>query len=216
MNLGAVGISLLGPFIGIEHPVTLTQMLWINIIMDTLGALAFANEPSREEYMKEKPKSRDEKILSKDMIKKVVLRGIYILILCVWFLKSDTLPMILLRGDDKYILSAFFGMFIFMGVFVSFISRTDRINIISDINKNKSFMLIMLLISLMQISFIYFGGELFRATPLFFTDLINVILISFTVVVFDFIRKLTSLSIRKNIKGKLKIKNTNGGVENAK
>lgn len=216
MNLGAVGISLLGPFIGIEHPVTITQMLWVNIIMDTLGALAFANEPSRKEYMKEKPKSRDEKILSNDMIKKVALRGMYILVLCVWFLKSDTLPMILLCGDDKYILSAFFGMFIFMGVFVSFISRTDRINILSDINKNKSFILIMLLISLMQISFIYFGGELFRATPLFFTDLINVILISFTVVIFDFIRKLTLLLIRKNIKGKIKIKNTNGGIENAK
>ena len=214
MNLGAVGISLLGPFIGIENPVTITQMLWVNIIMDTLGALAFANEPSREEYMKEKPKSRDEKILSNDMIKKVVLRGIYILILCVWFLKSDTLPMILLRGDDKYILSAFFGMFIFMGVFVSFISRTDRINILSDINKNQSFILIMILISLMQISFIYFGGELFRATPLFFSDLLNVILISFTIVIFDFIRKLISLPIRKN--NKIILKNTNGGIENAK
>ena len=212
MNLGAVGISLLGPFIGVENPVTITQMLWVNIIMDTLGALAFAKEPARLEYMKEKPKSRDEKILSRDMLKTVILRGVYILVLCVWFLKSDTLPMLLCRGDDKYLLSAFFAMFIFTGIFTCFISRTERINILSGINKNKAFVLIMILISLMQISFIYFGGDLFRATPLMLSDLITVILISFTVVIFDFITKL----LNKRTKFKTKIKNRNGGKENVK
>ncbi|MBO5440890.1 MAG: calcium-translocating P-type ATPase, PMCA-type [Clostridia bacterium] len=212
MNLGAVGISLLGPFIGVENPVTITQMLWVNIIMDTLGALAFAKEPARAEYMKEKPKPRDEKILSSSMLKTVLLRGLFILALCVWFLKSDTLPMLLLRGDNKYILSAFFAMFIFMGIFTCFISRTTRINILSGISKNKAFVLIMLLISLMQISFIYFGGELFRATPLKLSDLFTVILISFTVVIFDFVIKL----LNKRRKFKNKIKNHNGGKQNVK
>ncbi len=208
MNLGAVGISLLGPFIGVDNPVTITQMLWVNIIMDTLGALAFANEPPREEYMKEKPLPRDEKILSGEMLKQIALTGIYILSLCVWFLKSNTLPMILLRGDDKYILSAFFGMFIFTGIFVCFTSREKSFNILKHISKNKSFVVIMLLISFMQISFIYFGGELFRATPLMLSDLITVILISFTVVIFDLIRKLTK---RLNL-----IKKHIGGNKNAK
>ena len=212
MNLGAVGISFLGPFIGVESPVTITQMLWVNIIMDTLGALAFAKEPARQEYMKERPKPRDEKILSNSMLKTVILRGMYILMLCVWFLKSDTLPMLLLRGDDKYILSAFFAMFIFTGIFVLFISRTDRINVLSGINQNKAFVFIMLLISLMQISFIYLGGDLFRATPLDFSDLITVILLSFTIVIFDFIRKL----LYKRAKFKNKIKNRNGGKQNVK
>lgn len=212
MNLGAVGISLLGPFIGVDNPVTITQMLWINIIMDTLGALAFAKEPSRQEYMKEAPKPRDEKILSKSMLKSVIMRGAYILTLSVWFLKSDTLPMILRRGDDKYILSAFFGAFIFMGVFVCFISRMERINILSGISKNKSFIIIMLLISLMQISFIYLGGDLFRATPLYISDLFNIILISFTVVIFDLVIKL----LNKRAKFKSKLKKYNGGKENAK
>ena len=212
MNLGAVGISLLGPFIGVESPVTITQMLWVNIIMDTLGALAFAKEPARDEYMQEKPKPRDEKILSSSMLKAVLIRSIFILCLCIWFLKSDTLPMLLLRGDDKYILSAFFAMFIFTGIFVLFISRTDRINILSGISRNKAFLVIMLLISLMQISFIYFGGELFRATPLAFSDLITVILLSFTIAIFDFLQKLLS----KRAKFKNKIKNLNGGKQNVK
>jgi len=212
MNLGAVGISFLGPFIGVESPVTITQMLWVNIIMDTLGALAFAKEPSREEYMKEAPKPRDEKILSNQMLKSVLLRGMFILVLCVWFLKSETLPMLLCRGDDKYLLSAFFAMFIFTGIFVCFISRTTRINVLSGISKNKAFVLIMLLISVMQISFIYFGGELFRATPLIFSDLVTVILISFSIVIFDLTVKL----IYKRIKFKNKIKKYSGGKENVK
>ena len=191
MNLGAVGISLIGPFIGVDNPVTITQMLWVNIIMDTLGALAFATEPPLVKYLKEKPKSSTEQIITKDMIFKIVLNGIYILFMSVWFLKSDTLPMLLRRGEDKYILSAFFAMFIFTGIFVCFTSRKDEINLLKSISKNKSFIVIMASISVMQMAFIYFGGDTFRATPLFLNDLITVIGISFTVVIFDFIRKVT-------------------------
>ena len=190
MNLGAVGISLIGPFIGVENPVTITQMLWVNIIMDTLGALAFASEPAEDEYMKQKPKKRDEKIISSEMMHQIVFNGCYILALCIWFLKSDGIGMILRRGDDRYIMSAFFAMFIFTGIFVCFTSRTTRINITAHLWENKSFIFIMLLISVMQMAFIYFGGDTFRATPLVISDLLYVILISFSIVVFDFIRKL--------------------------
>lgn len=191
MNLSAVGISLIGPFIGVDNPVTITQMLWVNIIMDTLGALAFASEPSRKSYMREKPKPRDEKLLTKDMLGGILLNGAYILGLCVWFLKSEGLPMLLNRGDDRYILSSFFAAFIFTGIFVCFTSRTKRLNILSHISKNKSFIAIMLLISVVQMAFIYFGGDLFRATPLMIEDLFKIILISFSVVIFDLLRKIT-------------------------
>ena len=200
MNLSAVGVSLLGPFIGVESPVTITQMLWVNIIMDTLGALAFAKEPSRTEYMKEMPKPRDEKIISREMIGQILGNGLYILAMCVWFLKSDSLPMLLTRGDDKYIMCAFFATFIFTGIFVCFTSRTKRLNILSQISKNKSFLIIMLLISVTQMGFIYFGGELFRATPLKFDDLITIILISFSVVIFDLLRKIAIKLFRRKRK----------------
>ncbi len=190
MNLGAVGISLIGPFIGIENPVTVSQMLWVNIIMDTLGALAFASEPSEKSFMLQKPKSRDEKIISRPMLSKIIANGIFVLLLCVWFLKSDTVSMILMRGDEKYLLSAFFCMFIFTGIFVCFTSRTSRLNLFAHIRENKSFIFIMLLISVMQMGFIYFGGDIFRAVPLKAHDLVSVIAISASVVVFDFIRKL--------------------------
>ena len=197
MNFGAMGISLIGPFIGVENPVTVSQMLWVNIIMDTLGALAFAAEPPLYEYMKNKPKRRDENILDKKTVHKIAFNSIFILFLCIWFLKSDTLCMILHKCDDAYILSGFFAMFCFMSVFVCFISRTDRINIFANISKNRSFISIMLLIFCVQIGFIYFGGKAFRSVPLIFEDLVSVVLISSTTVVFDLIRKLVTKKLRK-------------------
>lgn len=190
MNFGAVGISFIGPFIGIDNPVTITQMLWVNIIMDTLGALAFANEPYLQEYMRQRPKPISEEIISRQMVEQIGFTALYILSLCVWFLKSDTLCMILTRADEKYILSAFFAMFIFTGVFTCFAARTTRLNIFANIRKNKSFLAIMLLISVMQMAFIYFGGDTFRTVPLCIGDLLRVILISFSVVIFDFVRKV--------------------------
>ena len=65
MNLCAVGVSIIGPFIGIDTPVTVMQMLWINIIMDTLAGLAFAGEPPLPEYMEETPKQRTEPVLNR-------------------------------------------------------------------------------------------------------------------------------------------------------
>ncbi len=200
MNFSAVGISLLGPFIGVDTPVTITQMLWINIIMDTLGALAFASEPPLQYYMKQKPKKADEKILSKRMIKTIIITSLYVLGLCVWFLKSDACGMILSKGQEKYLLSAFFGMFIFTGVFVCFLSRTERVNVFSKISKNKAFILIMILVSIMQISFIYFGGNLFRTVPLSIGDLFFTVLVSFTVIIFDFIRKLFEKLVKRKKK----------------
>ena len=207
MNLAAVGISLLGPLIGIDNPVTVTQMLWVNIIMDTLGALAFAKEPHLPEYMHRKPKSSDEQIISRGMAKQIVFTAGYVLLLCIWFLKSDTLPMILMRGDDKYILSAFFAMFIFTGIFACFTARTTRLNVLSNIRKNKSFLLIMIFISVMQMAFIYFGGDTFRTVPLQLADLFKIIGISFTVVIFDFLRKLSGKLLYKGEKrcGKINI-----------
>ena len=58
VNLCAVGISIIGPFIGIDTPITVIQMLWINMVMDTLAALAFAGEPPLKEYMEEPPKKK--------------------------------------------------------------------------------------------------------------------------------------------------------------
>ena len=65
MNLCAVGVSVVAPLLGVDAPVTVMQMLWINIIMDTLAGLAFAGEPASPGCMREKPKRRDEPVLGR-------------------------------------------------------------------------------------------------------------------------------------------------------
>ncbi|MBQ2729662.1 MAG: calcium-translocating P-type ATPase, PMCA-type [Clostridia bacterium] len=189
MNLSAMGISLIGPFIGIDSPVTVIQMLWVNIIMDTLGGLAFAGEPAMRKYMLRSSPPRDAKIISKRMLSQILITGGYTLALGIFFLKSPLIRS-LFGGDDTYRLTAFFAMFIFCGIFNSFNARTESANIFSCIAGNKPFVFIMTLVAAVQLLIIYFGGEVFRCTPLEPVHLLYASLIALTVIPADIIRKL--------------------------
>lgn len=191
VNVCAVLLSIIGPFIGILSPITIIQMLWINMVMDTFAGLAFSFEPALVEYMEEKPKKRDEKIINKYMANQIFLNGIYSTIICIWFLKSNFVKE-LYRYDitNKYVMTAFFGLFIFLAIFNAFNARTYRLNVLSNILKNKVFLIIISFITITQILLIYFGGELFRTTGLTFYEFEFMILLAFSIVPFDFIRKI--------------------------
>lgn len=191
MNIIACGISLVGQFIGVETPITIIQMLWVNIIMDTLGGLAFAGEPPLEYYMLEQPKRRDEKILSGDMLHQIAATGAYSLLVCILFLKLESVSALFRSSaSDKVFLTAFYALFIFMGIFNSFNARSERMSILSNIGKNKAFLLIMTFVVAVQLCMIFFGGELFRSVPLTFREILNVVLIASTVIPFDCIRRI--------------------------
>ncbi len=198
MNLAACGISIFGQLLGVETPITIIQMLWVNIIMDTLGGLAFAGEPALEYYMKEKPKRRDEPILTREMLARVAVMGTYTLGLCVAFLKLDFFKSIFHGGSELHFLTAFYALFIFLGIFNCFSARCERMWILSNIGKNRPFVIIMLLISVIQILMIFFGGELFRTTPITPREIGNVILLAFTLIPFDCIcRIFKRLSVKR-------------------
>jgi len=186
INFCAVGISVLGPFIGISSPITVLQMLWVNMVMDTLAGLAFSGEAPLREYMKEPPKKRDEPILSPYMYNQIIVIGTYVTLLCVLFLK---LPAIRDIFSETHFMTAFFALFIFAGVFNSFNARTARLNLFTHIWKNKAFMVIMLCVTGVQIVIIYFGGTVFRTTGLNLRELQFAILLAFTVIPVDMIRK---------------------------
>ncbi len=191
INLCAVSLSIIGPFIGIETPVTIVQMLWINMIMDTLAGIAFSYEPALKSYMNEKPKKKEEPIINKYMYGEILFTGFYSSILCLIFLTSSTIRSFY-RYDptDKYFMTAFFALFIFMGIFNSFNARTTRINILSNLSKNKAFLIVTLIIVLVQLYLIYYGGELFRAFGLTLKEIQITILLAATVIPIDWIRKL--------------------------
>ena len=167
MNLSAVGVSVICPFLGFESPVTVVQMLWINIIMDTLGGLAFAGEAPLESYMQERPKRRDEPILNGYMINEILLTGAFTVGICIAFLRIPEISSVFRPSSDNiYLLTGFFALFIFASVFNCFNARTDRLRIFSGITKNKAFILIMAAVLAIQIAFVYLGGAVLRTVPL--------------------------------------------------
>ena len=191
INMCALGISIIGPFIGIEMPITVIQMLWINMVMDTLAGLAFSFEPPLLEYMKEKPKKKSEPIINKYMINQILVTGLYSSLICVLFLKSSFIAS-LFRPDsgNKYLYTAFFGLFIFIDIFNSFNARTHRLNVLANITKNKIFILIISFIIIVQVFLIYYGGALFRTSGLTVKEFEIMILFALTVIPFDWLRKL--------------------------
>ena len=190
INFCAVVLSIIGPFIGILSPITVIQVLWVNMVMDTFSGLAFSFEPPLKECMKEKPKSKNEKVINSYMVNQILVDGIYSTILCIFFLKSPFIKNIYNYNiSDKHLLTAFFGLFIFLDIFSSFNSRTQRLNILSNLYKNKAFLLIFSFISIVQIILIYFGGELFRTVGLSVFEFEIMLLFAFTIIPVDLIRK---------------------------
>ena len=191
MNLSAVGVSVICPFIGFDSPVTVVQMLWINIIMDTLGGLAFAGEAPLESYMKEKPKRRDEPILCGYMINEILFCGGATVALCIGFLKIPEISSVFRASSDNiYLLTGFFALFIFASVFNCFNSRTDRLKLFSGITKNRAFILIMAAVLVVQIIFVYLGGAVLRTAPLTLRELLVTAALALLVFPAEFIRKL--------------------------
>ena len=190
MNICAMSLSIIGPFIGISTPVTVMQMLWINMIMDTLAGLAFAYEEPLLSYMDEKPKSKNEPIINKYMYEEIVFTGLYSSLLCILFLKIPFVKS-LIRYDvnDKYFLTAFFALFVFMGIFNAFNTRTNKYNLFYGIKNNKVFLIIFMLVAIMQIYFIYYGGTIFRTYGLNLKELLIVLGLAFSVVPVDLFRK---------------------------
>ena len=191
VNFCAVFLSIIGPFIGVATPVTVIQMLWINMVMDTLAGIAFSYEAPLREYMEEEPKDRYEPILNNYMIHEIVFIGVYSSLLCIFFLKSPYIHSFFREDiNDKYFLTAFFGLFIFISIFNSFNARTSRLNIFANLFKNKMFMIVILFIAIVQFVLIYYGGELFRTVGLSFKEIEIMLLCAFSVIPVELFRKI--------------------------
>lgn len=190
MNLAACGVSLIGQFVGVDTPITIIQMLWINIIMDTLGGLAFAGEPALEYYMREKPKKRDEHILSREMLHQIFVTGCFTLLICILFLTSPVIrAMYGSLSPTAEFYTAFYALFIFLGIYNCLLARCERLWLFSNIGKNIPFILIMVLICVIQICMIYFGGDMFRCTPLKSYELGFAVSLGASVVPFEMLRR---------------------------
>ena len=191
VNMCALILSIIGPFIGINTPITIIQMLWLNMIMDTFAGLAFSFEPALKSYMYEPPKRKDEPIINSYMIGEVLFTGLYSAILCILFLKLPIVREFIRVGENyKYLMTAYFALFIFIGIFNSFNARSERINILANLRKNKVFIIIIIFIISVQVYLIYHGGDLFRTYGLTAKEFFIVLILAMTVFPVDFLRKI--------------------------
>lgn len=189
-NMCALFLSIIGPFIGVNTPITIIQMLWINMIMDSFAALAFSFEPPLNETMTEPPKSKDEPIMNKYMYSQIIFTGIYSALLCIIFLKAPIFKSIIRpTGDNKYLMTAYFALFIFIGVCNAFNARTHRLNLLAHLKENIVFMITIIFICTVQCYLIYHGGDLFRTYGLTPFEFFLVIILSLSVIPVDFLRK---------------------------
>ena len=200
INVGAVLISFICPLLGLENPLSITQILWVNLVMDTLAALAFGGEPALDRYMDEAPKKRDEKIVNNYMYSAIGTGALCSFVVGLIFLLTDFSRShfrdvnpegitFTFGGDSVYVLTGYFAFFIFMAVFNAFNARTDRMNLFDNIGGNPGFLKVMGLIVVVQVIMTYFGGVILRCFGLNAEEWLFVIAMAFIIIPVDLVRK---------------------------
>lgn len=197
INVAAVAVSAISPFFGVEEPLKITHILWINLVMDGLGALALGAEPALKKYMSEKPKSRTQSLVNKNMMSQVLCAGVWLGVISFAFLK---LPFFkeFFENEGQH-LTAYFSMFVFSAVANGFNVRSEGINIFDHIKENKGFIKVMLAIVLVQIILTFVGGEIFSCTPFGIKGWLIIIVMSLTMIPVDMLRKIIMKSSEKSL-----------------
>ena len=197
VNVAAILVAFLGPFFGIDLPLTMTQLLWVNIVMDTLAAFAFSGEAALKRYMNEKPIPKDESLISGDMWSAILIDGIFMASISIYFLTSDFVAGLFVcdavRCPDPelnlVLLTGFFGFFVFMNNFNKFNARTEGLNLFEHITENRNFLVVVILIFFLQTTFTYFGGEVLRTVGLTLEEWFYVLAFAITIIPLDLTRK---------------------------
>ena len=166
VNLTALLLVLGGAIIGTEMPLTVTQILWVNLIMDTFAALALASLPPSREVMAEKPRKQTDFIISKPMAKGILLCSMLFfacsLVLLFWCKNSGT------AGIDIHELTIFFTVFVMLQLWNLFNAKSFGSNhsAFHRIYADRGMLLVLLLILVGQWLIVSFGGKMFRTVPL--------------------------------------------------
>ena len=190
INVSAVLVSFVFPLIGMANPLSITQILWINLVMDTLAALALGGEPALRRFMREKPKRRDEKIINGYMWSSILVGSLWMFVLSLFVLLSPfSHDLFRDHPSDGYLFTGYFCFFIFFSVFNAFNVRTDRINLFDHIGGNAGFLKILLVIVVVQVVMTYFGGEIFRCYGLNAQEWVFVLVLAITIIPVDLARK---------------------------
>ena len=212
INVAAVVVSAIAPFFGVEEPLKVTHLLFVNLVMDGLGAIMLGNEPALKKYMHEKPRRRDESIVSKKMMAQIITMGVWLTIVSFAFLKLPFFANLFggwavdeagqaLQGvpNGKH-LTGYFVLFIVSALFNGFNVRDDGFRIFKGLNENTGFLKVFFIIILVQALIVNAGlvplapfawiGNMFSCVPFEIQGWIAVVLLAVTMIPVDLIRKV--------------------------
>lgn len=198
INVTAVIVSAIAPFFGVEEPLKVTHLLFVNLVMDGLGAIMLGNEPALEKYMREKPKRRDESIVSKKMMAQILTMGFWLTAVSFVYLK---LPFFKdLFANEEQHLTGYFVLFIVSALFNGFNVRDEGFGIFKGLNENTGFLKVFFAIIIVQalivnaaavpMTVFIWIGEMFSCVPFGIMGWIAVLLLSITMIPVDMIRKV--------------------------
>lgn len=164
VNVTALLLVLFGSFVGTELPLTITQILWINLIMDTFAAMALASLPPSREVMQEKPRSKDAFIINKDMMRGIgIIGGLFFLgmFAMLWYFER-------IKGVDPQELTIFFCIFVMLQWWNLFNARTlgSHHSAFRRLWACQGFLLVLALVLVGQWLIVTYGGQMFRTEPL--------------------------------------------------
>lgn len=200
INVAAVVVSAVAPFFGVEEPLKVTHLLFVNLVMDGLGAIMLGNEPALEKYMHEKPRRKDENIVNEKMMTQIVIMGIWLTILSFIYLKADFFKNMFATEEQH--LTSYFVLFIASALFNGFNVRNEGYGIFKGLNENTGFLKVFFGIIIIQALIVNSGlvpltiftwiGNMFSCVPFGIQGWIVVFILAFTMIPVDLIRKAIS------------------------
>ena len=195
VNISTLLINIIAPILGWTEPFSIVQILWINLIMDTLAAMAFGGEPILDRYMKDKPALRTDNILTSYIKSAIGTSGIFITLGSILILENifgiTTFVTPEYCADPELYKKTFmFAFFIYSIIFNSLNTRSEKLNLFEHINENKRFLVVMGAIFVMQTVIIQIGGQVFNTTTLSIRALVISMLLALLIIPVDMVRKM--------------------------
>ena len=197
INIAAVVVSAVAPFFGIIEPLRVTHLLFINLVMDSLGAIMLGNEPAHESYMREKPRRRDANLISPAMCVQILCMGAWLVLLSFFFLTDARIAACFDGKAEHY--TAYFLLFVLASLMNGFNVRAAGFGIFRGLGENIGFvkvwtMIVLIMAAIINAPYIphevglWIGG-MFSTTPIHAGGWVLVFFLAATMIPADLLRK---------------------------
>ena len=197
INVTAVLVSAISPFFGVAEPLKVTHLLFVNLVMDSLGAIMLGNEPALNKYMQENPRRRDESIISKDMAAQIGIMSVWMTVISFCFLKLSFFKEIF--GTAEQLLSGYFVLFVVAALFNAFNVRDNGFGILRHMKENTGFLKVWVAIvavqaiivnsALINLEVFKWISNMFSCVPFSIEGWITIFILGATVIPVDLLSK---------------------------